>query len=58
MFGGILYFIHRNITFSVNEIILYVAAVLWLIRVIIFTVSKKTFLRVPVLSEIVSLVFK
>ena len=58
MFGGILYLIHRNITLSVNEIILYIAAVLWLIRVIIFSIDKKTFLRIPILSEIVSLVFK
>lgn len=58
MFGGILYFIHRNITLSVNEIILYLATVLWLIRVIIFSIDKKTFLRIPILSEIVSLVFK
>lgn len=58
IFGGILYLIHRNITLSVNEIILYIAAVLWLIRVIIFAVSKKTFLRIPILSEIVSLIFK
>ena len=58
MFGGILYLIHRNITLSVNEIILYVAAISWLIRLVIFTVSKKTFLRIPILSEIVSLVFK
>lgn len=58
MFGGILYLIYRNITLSINEIILYVAAVLWLIRVIMFAVSKKTFLRIPVLSEIVSLIFK
>lgn len=58
MFGGILYLIHRNITLSVNEIILYIATVLWLIRIIMFTVSKKTFLRIPILSEIVSLIFK
>lgn len=58
MFGGILYLIYRNISLSVNEVILYIAAVLWLIRVIMFAVSKKTFLRIPVLSEIVSLVFK
>ena len=58
IFGGILYIIHRNITLSVNEIILYIATVLWLIRIIMFTVSKKTFLRIPILSEIVSLIFK
>lgn len=58
MFGGILYLIHRNITLSVNEIILYIAAVLWFIRIIIFSINKKTFLRIPILSEIVSLIFK
>ena len=51
MFGGIMYLIHRNIVISVDEIILYIAALLWLIRVIIFFISKKTFLRIPILSE-------
>lgn len=58
MFGGILYLIHRNITLSINEVILYITVVLWLIRMIMFAASKKTFLRIPVLSEIVSLIFK
>lgn len=59
MFFGILYFIyHNSITLSLNEIILYIATVLWLIRVILFCINKKTILRIPILSEIVSLVFK
>ena len=57
MFGGILYLLHCNITFSISEIILYVAALLWIVRIIIFSICKKTALRIPILSEIVSLVF-
>lgn len=59
MFFGLLFLIYRNsITFSLNELILYIAAAFWIIRVIIFSVNKKTFLRIPILSEIVSLIFK
>jgi len=57
MFLGILYLIHRNITISLNEIVLYIAMVLWIIRVVSFSIQKKTVLRIPILSEIVSLVF-
>ena len=59
MFFGILFLIYRNsITFSLDELILYIAAALWIIRIIIFSINKKTFLRIPILSEIVSLIFK
>lgn len=59
MFLGILYLIYRyRITLSLNEIILYIAAALWIIRAIIFSINKKTILKIPVLSEIVSLIFK
>ena len=58
LFFGILYLIHRNITISMNEIVLFIAAFLWLIRVVLFSVHKKTVLRIPVLAEIVSLIFK
>ena len=59
MFFGILYLIYRHtITLSLSEIILYTAAASWFIRVILFSINKKTVLRIPVLSEIVSLVFK
>jgi len=57
-FIAILYFIYRNtIDISRIQIVLGVAAVLWLVRVIIFFRYKKTFLRIPILSEIISLVF-
>ena len=57
IFFCVLYLIHCNIAISINEIILYVAAILWIIRVIMFSAYKKTVLRIPILSEIVSLVF-
>lgn len=57
LFLGILFLLHRGIVFSMGNIILFVAMILWVIRVIIFRVNKKNILRIPVLSEIVSLVF-
>ena len=58
LFLGILYLIYRNIiTISLWEIVLIFAAILWLLRVIIFYKYKKTFLRIPILSEFVSLIF-
>ena len=57
-FIATLYFIYRNsIDISRIQIVLLVAAVLWLARVIIFFRYKKTFLKIPILSEIISLVF-
>ena len=59
MFLGVLFLIYRNsINLSVDELILYVAAILWIIRIVTFSINKKTFLRIPILSEIVSLIFK
>ena len=59
MFLGVLFLIyHNNINFSLDELILYVAVALWIIRIIIFSINKKTVLRIPILSEIVSLIFK
>jgi len=59
LFGAILYLLYRNIdiTLSTDQIILLATALLWLLRIIIFYANKKTFLRIPVISEIVWLVF-
>jgi len=57
-FIAILYFIYRNsVDISRIQIVLLVAAVLWILRVIIFFRYKKTLLKIPILSEIISLVF-
>ena len=57
-FIAILYFIHRNnIDISWIQIIILIATILWIFRVIIFYKYKKTFLKIPILSEIISLVF-
>lgn len=57
-FIAILYFIHRNnIDIAWIQIVLLVAMILWITKVIIFYKYKKAFLKIPILSEIVSLVF-
>lgn len=57
-FIAILYFMYRDqIEISRIQIVLLVAAVLWIMRVIIFFRYKKTMLKIPILSEIISLVF-
>jgi hypothetical protein len=55
----VLYFIYRDIMDEINwfQIVLAVAAILWILRVIIFYKCKKTWLKIPIISEIVSLVF-
>lgn len=57
LFLGILFLLYRWIDFSVNHIILFVAILLWIFRVIIFCIHKKTLLKIPILSEITSLIF-
>ena len=55
-FMAIIYLIYRdNLYISRDQIILLFAAVLWIIRVIMFYRYKKAILRIPILSEIVSL---
>ena len=57
-FLAILYFIYRNsIDIDWIQIVLLIAIILRITRVIIFYKNKKTFLRIPILSEITSLVF-
>ena len=57
LFIGILVLLHRWINISLDNVILFIAAILRIIRVIIFFIHKKTVLRIPILSEIISLVF-
>lgn len=58
-FIAALYFIYRDIMDEINwfQIVLAIAAILWIVRVIIFLRYKKTWLKIPIISEIVSLVF-
>ena len=57
-FIAIVYFIHcNNFEISWHQIILAIAVILWILRIIIFCKNKKTLLKIPILSEIVSLVF-
>ena len=58
LFIAILYFIYRNsIEISFERIVLFIAITLWFSRIIIFCLYKKTLPKIPILSEIVSLVF-
>lgn len=57
LFIGILYLLYREIDITIDDIILLFAAILWIVRIIIFYINKKMFLRIPVLSEIISLIF-
>ena len=57
LFIGILFLMYRFIDLSIYQIIVYIAIVLRIIRVIMFYVNKKTILRIPILSEITSLLF-
>ena len=57
IFIAIICFIHKWITVSVEYIVLVISVVLRLLRIILFYKNKKSFLRIPIISEIVSLVF-
>ena len=57
LFIWILFLLYRWINFSFDNIVLFVALILWIIRIIIFYMQKNAFLRIPILSEIISLVF-
>ena len=57
LFVGILFLLYRWIGFSINHIVLFIATLLWILRVVTFYAYKKALLRIPILSEIVSLVF-
>ena len=50
-------FIHRWISISIEYIVLVVAFILRIARIFLFYRNKKTFLKIPIISEIVSLVF-
>ncbi len=57
LFFGILYLLHSWIDFSINHIILFIASLLRIFRVIMFYIYTKALLKIPILSEIISLVF-
>ena len=57
LFIGILFLLYRWINISLYNATIFIAVMLWVLRVIIFYKDKWTFLRIPVISEITSLVF-
>ena len=57
LFIGIIFLLYRTIRISLDNVVLFIAMLLRIVRVILFYVRKKTVLKIPILSEIVSLVF-
>ena len=58
LFLGVLFLIYyQKITISVDNIILFIAMMLRIIRVVLFFIHKRTLLKIPILSEFVSLIF-
>ena len=57
LFIGILFLLYRWINISRGNTILFIAMVLRIVRVIIFYIKKRTLLKIPILSEIISLIF-
>lgn len=57
LFIWLLLLIYRWMDFYLTQIVLAVAIILWIARVWLFYRYKKMFLRIPVLSELLSLIF-
>lgn len=57
LFLGLLFLLYRWIDISRDNTILFVALMLWILRVVLFSIYKKSVLKIPILSEMVSLVF-
>ena len=57
LFIGILFLLYRWIDISSDNTILFIAMILWIIRIITFYIYKKRFQKIPILSEIISLIF-
>lgn len=57
LFIGVLFLLYRWINISLDNTILFIAMFLWIVRIITFYTYKKRFQKIPILSEIVSLVF-
>ena len=57
LFIGIIFLLYHTIRISLDNVVLFIAMLLRIMRVILFYIRKKTALKIPILSEIVSLVF-
>jgi len=58
LFVGILFLLYRWISFSWENLILFIAMFLRIIRGVIFYMKRKKILKIPILSEIISLIFR
>ena len=57
LFLAIMFVLYYWVDISMDNTILFIAMLLWIIRIIAFYLCKGVFLRIPILSEITSLVF-
>jgi hypothetical protein len=57
LFIWLLLLIYRWMDLYLVQIVLAIAVILWIARIWIFYRYKKTFLRIPILSELLSLIF-
>jgi hypothetical protein len=57
LFLGVLFLLYRWISISLDNIILFIAMILWIIRIMTFYLHKNRFQKIPILSEIISLIF-
>ena len=57
LFIWLLVLIHRWMDFYLVQIVLALAVILWIVKVWVFYRYKKMFLRIPILSELLSLIF-
>lgn len=57
LFIGIVFLLYRWFNLSIWNILILIALLLGILRVVIFYLNKKKFLKIPILSELVSLVF-
>lgn len=57
LFLGVLFLLYRWISISLDNTILFIAMILRIIRIITFYIHKNCFQKIPILSEIISLIF-
>ena len=57
LFIGILFLLYRWINISLDNIVIFLAMILWIFKLIIFYIHKKSLLKIPILSEMTSLIF-
>ena len=57
LFVGLIFLLYNPINIDIQQVVIYISIALRIIRIITFYINKKTFLKIPILSEIVSIIF-